>query len=313
MTKFNNENTTIAAYRVFETLKFIIKQPAGVSDIQKYLESLNINEGKVYSKGVIYKYITTIKFAGIDVARNKCKYEVKNLPFKLPFSDEDYKTIILLEDIISQICEKNLTKSVKKLIYTLKMRSSISESKISELKKEYKPIKLDVPTEKQIKIIEKYEKFCNDKLKLSIDYQNIYGEKCKLKAEPIEVKFENNQIYLYLYCELTNDFIELNSNQIIKIIQMPTKCSTTQKQKLAHTTIFKLSDKLAKRYKPRNNEIITQADENIIITNKTEAKNKLLPRLLRYGTFCEVQSPKMERNKIKEMIAKTLSNYNISV
>ena len=83
MTKYNNENTTIAAYRVFETLKFLIKQPASVSEILKHLESLNLNEGKIYSKGVIYKYIATLKFAGIDIARNKCKYKVRNLPFKL--------------------------------------------------------------------------------------------------------------------------------------------------------------------------------------------------------------------------------------
>lgn len=313
MTKYNNDNTTTAAYRVFETLKFLIQQPASVSDIQKYLESLNINGVKTYSKGVIYKYLATLKFAGINVARKKCRYEVENLPFKIPFDENNFNTILTIEDIISRLSESNLKKNIEKLIYTLKIRGSFSENKISDLKNKYKHVKLNLPTEKQSKILEKYEKFCTDKLKLNIEYQNIYGEKRKIKAEPLETKFENNQIYLYLYNELANNFIELNSKQIIKITQMPTKCSYTQKEKLAHSTMFTLSGKLAKRYKPRNNEILTQTEDKINVVNKIEAKNKLLSRLMRYGIFCEIKSSKMERNEMKEMIAKTLSNYNISV
>ena len=33
MTKYTNDNTSYAAYRVFETLKFLINQPATVEDI----------------------------------------------------------------------------------------------------------------------------------------------------------------------------------------------------------------------------------------------------------------------------------------
>lgn len=313
MTNYNKDNTTIAAYRVFETLKFLIKQPASVTDIIKHLEKLNINNGKPYSKGVIYKYIATLKFAGVEVIRNKCKYEINKLPFKIPFDDENLKTILMIEEIINKIPEKNLTKKIKELIYSLKMRSNENTIMSDEIKKEITSINLNEPTENQIKIIEKYEKYCTDKLKISIEYYDLYGKRCKINCEPIEIKYYNNQIYLYSYCEISNDFIELNSEQIIKITQLPTKCSEIKKKQFSRSTVYILSGKLAKRYKSRSDETTTNTEDTIIVSNKTEAKNRLLMRLMRYGILCEVKTPKTDRNKIKEIITKTLSNYNISI
>jgi len=314
MTKYNYDNTTIASYRVFETLKFLIKQPANVTDIIKYLESLNIGNGNSYSKGVIYKYIATLKFAGIDIGKQKCKYVIKNLPFKIPFNEDNIHTIALIDNIIEKLPEKNLTKNIKELIYSLKIRSSADNKYFENIKQNLPQIKLGIPTDKQLKILEKYEKYCNDNLKLCIEYKDIYGQKCKINCEPTETKFENNQIYLYCYCELLNEFIQINSKQILNITQTPLKCSTLKKQSLAKSTVYTISGKLVKRYKPRNSEIYNQnTDETITIINKEEAKNKLNMRLMRYGICCEINSPKTERHRIREMIAKTLSNYNIDV
>ena len=43
-------NTTFAAYRVFETLAFLMKQPANVAEITKHLEGL-----KTIGKEIIQK------------------------------------------------------------------------------------------------------------------------------------------------------------------------------------------------------------------------------------------------------------------
>ena len=56
-----------------------------------------------------------------------------------------------------------------------------------------------------------------------------------------------------------------------------------------------------------------QDGEKITVMNKEEAKNVLLLRLMRYGKNCEIKSTKNERHKMREVIEKTLSNYNISV
>ena len=41
MTKYTNDNTSYAAYRVFETLKFLINQPASVEDITDGIVTTN--------------------------------------------------------------------------------------------------------------------------------------------------------------------------------------------------------------------------------------------------------------------------------
>ena len=121
MTKTSNDNTTYAAYRVFETLKFLINQPATVEDIINHLESLEPNGNKNYSKAVVYKYLTTLKFAGITLSRHKCKYEVKNLPFKINLTEDSLKALSILNEIIEATPEKNLSETVKQFFYQLKI------------------------------------------------------------------------------------------------------------------------------------------------------------------------------------------------
>ena len=50
MHKNINDKTTVAAYRVFETLKYLIKKPASVSDIVNYLEKLDYADFIKYIK-----------------------------------------------------------------------------------------------------------------------------------------------------------------------------------------------------------------------------------------------------------------------
>lgn len=312
MSRYNTDNTTIAAYRVFETLKYLMHQPASVTDIMKHLETLDLNSGKPLSKGVIYKYIATLKFAGIKISRKNCKYLVKDLPFKIPFNSNNIKAVLLMEEIINQLPKQDIFENIRKLIYSIKMTSIITPEDELNIKQEIQKIKFNIPTENQAKTIEEYEKYCKDNLKINIEYKDMYGESCKVICEPIEVKFEDNQVYLYSYSASLNNFVEFNSKQIIKITQMPSKCSDSRIHSLSSSTVFKLTDKLAKRYKPRADETVQYNEDELTVMNKIEDKNKLLHRLMRYGALCEIKSPKTERNKMKEMIAKTLSNYNVS-
>ncbi len=309
MDKFTLENTTVAAYRVFETLKFLVKRPATVPDIVKYLESLDPDDPKGYSKAVVYKYLSTLKFAGINLVRKKCKYEVKNLPFKINFSEDNIEALAILNNVLDTIPEKDLSEKITEFFYQLKMRYSLDFEKFEEKKMSVKQsLKITLPTEKQAKTLQEFEEYCKNKIRLQIYYYNIDGEVENSIFEPLEAKFEDKQVLLCLYCTKTNAFFELNSKQIVEIKQTPSKCSG---RFFSGTTVFKVKDRLAKNYTLRNDEQIigTDSDGNLMISNKKEPKHKLFLRLMRYADKCEVMTSKMDREFMINMLDKALSNY----
>lgn len=309
MDKFTLENTTIAAYRVFETLKFLVKRPASVPEIVKYLESLDPDDPKGYSKAVVYKYLTTLKFAGITLVSKKCKYEVKDLPFKINFSDDNLKALAILNNVLETIPEKDLSEKISEFFYQLKMRYSLDVEKFEEKKNSVKQtLNITKPTKEQAKTLQEYEDYCCRKFRLQISYYDLNGEVESSIFEPLDVKFEDKQVLLCAYCTKTNTFFELNSKQIIEIKQTPSK---SLGKFFSSTTVFKLKGRLAKVYTLRNEEQIigNDSDGNLMISNKKEPKDKLFLRLMRYADKCEVMTSKRDREFMIKEIDSALRNY----
>ena len=309
MTKLAQDNATLAAYRVFETLKFLVKNPASVDDIVKYLEGLEPVNPKGYSKAVVYKYITTLKFAGINIVNHKCKYEVQDLPFKINFSEDNIKALAILNEVLENIPEQNLSAKFTEFFYQMKMRYSLDFGRFEEKKNLLKEsINISTPNIFQLKILQRYEKYCKDKIRLQISYINLFGEKESSTFEPLEAKFEDEQVILLAFCTKTNTFFELNSKQILDVRQTPSICRAGF---FASTTVYKLKGKLSKRYTLRYEEQTfgLDANEELTVANKNEPKDKLFLRLMRYADLCEVSSSKKDRDYMVSLIDDTLSNY----
>ena len=77
------------------------------------------------------------------------------------------------------------------------------------------------------------------------------------------------------------------------------------------TVVYRIKNRLALNYKLRDNENLDKIEDDgsKIIINKGEDLNNLLKRLMKYGTECELVSPKFMREEMIELINKTLSNY----
>ena len=316
MVKYTNDNTSLAAFRVFETLKCLIQHPADVNDIIKHLENLESEDGKVFSKAVVYKYLTTLKFAGIDIERKKCRYEVTNLPFKIDLDKECLYAIEILIKILDFTPENKLTEELQTFFYNIKMRCKTNTADIKDIDETLiNQFANQKANDEQIEILRQYEKYCTDKLKIQVEYLNVFGEICTVLCEPIEAKYEDKSVLLCGYCENPNQFIEFNSNQIINIKQTPLLCRNTENY-LTYSTVFTLSGNLAKRYTERPLELRMDKnfdDEIKTYSNKDESKETLYLRLMRYSECCKLNSPKSDREKMRKLIALTLKNYGIEV
>ena len=155
---------------------------------------------------------------------------------------------------------------------------------------------------------EKYEKYCKDKLRLQITYYSLNGELNTSIFEPLEVKYDEKQVILKAFCTKTNTFFDFKSKQIANIIQTPLKCHS---RFFARNTLFKLKGKLAKRYTLRSEEQIFNIDKNgyVTVSNKSEPKEDLCLRLMRYFQDCEIISSKEDKEFMIKMIEETLKNY----
>ena len=79
------------------------------------------------------------------------------------------------------------------------------------------------------------------------------------------------------------------------------------------TVVFKLKDKLAKRYELRPEETLvsSNADGSITVSNECCNLEMLLLRLMRYDNLCEICKPAEAREQIKILVDDTLKNYGI--
>jgi predicted DNA-binding transcriptional regulator YafY len=293
--------------RVLNTLKIFSKNAASIQDIINYFENSN-SEKKLYTNEVILKYINTLKVFGFKFIKNKDKYVLLNSPYKFDLDENDLKAISLIENFSKLLPEENFRKYINKFLQNLEKRFSDNTKLIAQRVKNPISLNLNINYEKYADQIKQYEKYCIDCQKLKIIYNASKNKQNSIIVEPHEIKYIENEIFLNVYNPILAQIQNINFNSIIKIEQLPIKTNFT---KLLSSVTFKLKDRLAKGYKLHESERLLQIekDESIIILNQAEDRTLLLKRLMRYGEYCEVLSPKILREEMKEIINSAIKNY----
>jgi len=291
-----------------ETLKFLVKNNASVQDIINHFEKIDPNN-RIYTSEVIIKYINTLKVFGYRFAKNKDKYVLLNFPNQIDLNEEDLKTIYFVENLINEVHEEIIKEDINSFFQSLERRFSDNTRMLAKklAKPTYKT--LDFNYEKYSKKIKKYEKYCNEGQKLKITYKLMCEPEMSIIAEPKEIKYKKDEVFLCVYNALTAQIQDLNFNNIKEIKQLPIRSNKTN---ILSSSTFKLKGDLTVSYRLHDGEKLLQieSDGSKVILNNKEDKRFLLKRLIRYGLNCEVISPKSLRQEMAEIIANTLKNYN---
>lgn len=294
--------------RVLETLKFLVKKDASIQDIINHFEKTDPNN-RIYTNEVILKYINTLKVFGFKFIKKKDKYSLLNLPNQISLTENELKIMCFIEKIVKAFPEEKIKKEINAFLQNLEKRFSDETRFIAS-----KIVKSDsnipkVDYEKYFKTIQIYEKYCTDKQKIKILYNRIDGTKVCEIVEPIDFKYRENKIYFSVYSPFEGKIQDILLEDIVEITQLPVKSNATS---IFTTVTFRIKDRLAENYKLHEGEKVIQLepDGGKIIVNQKEDKTFLLKRLMRYGKFCEVISPKEFRQGMTKMIQETLKNYN---
>lgn len=290
-----------ASLRVLETLKLLSQTEASIDEIIKHL---SLNCKAIYTPEVILKYLNTLRVAGFKVEKMGSKYFLINHPCRINLSDEDVNSIKILEAFASILPDKTTKAEIASLISLLNQHfSAKTDEEILSGFDLFKDLTIKNPV-----LIEKLEQYCLEKLKLKITYKK--GEDVLFVViEPKEIVYEGQKVFLKGYNSVLARMHNFLAEDIIEVVQLPLR---SNEKMMPETTTFKLKGRLAKNYRLRPFERLTNQEANgdLIITNAYEDKEELLKRLFKYGQSCEIISPKHFRTQFIEMLDRLIDDYS---
>ena len=249
-----------------------------------------------------HKNLQKLKLAGFEIKKKNNFYFLNK-----------YKNILFLDE-----CEKST------IAYMLNFaRKNLAENKYNSFFNLIKKLliltdkKNDDDVIKKFRLIEKYSLIEETEEKIT-QLENYIKEQETLKItlrsnkllKIIPLKIEENKKKLYLICKniIKHKEEKINIKDII-IIEKYFERDYIQSE---HEIIFELSGYLAKRYVLKKNErIVKNKKDSIIVAINTKDKESLFKRLLRYDTSCKILFPKLESEMFAKLIDKAIINIGI--
>ena len=285
-----------ASYRILKILNLLSEKPRGMHEL---LIALN---DEVYPE-TITKYFRLLREYGFIIEKKNHKFELLSMPFFIDFNDTDLKTLSKFEvfshDVTSEKQYEKLNLSIKKILKIAPREGS----------QKYKNF-LTQLCEKRVfeKYREKIEKIAPFLEETPVKAKLLYKNSSYVIA-PLELKFMGDKVYLMAFDEekLVNKRFLLDD-----VMEIKNLLQTSNKMGFSQKTVFRLEGRVAKGYKsPYENEVIEYLDDgSIIVENSYEDKKLLLKRLLKYFEFCEIISPKSDRDEFIKMVDSLIESYS---
>ncbi len=307
MTKKLTEKYNDSCVKLFEFLKRLHEK-----DVEfKWVLDL-ISDGKYDGKSnthvALNKYLNALRIFGIKIKKINKKYHLLNSPYTLDFNLDDIKSIQIIKEAIAVLPEGKIKVNCETFVHKLEVRYNKSaQNTISTLNTKNKNHLL-ISQKNLIEQIRQCEKYCQEKQKLEIIYTNTKGEEINLLCSPIEQTCQKQKVVLKVLGNNGSRIYEIPIERIKHIKQLP---SAVSNQSIPTTIVYRIKNRLARNYKLREWERLDkiEADGSRIIINKNEDLDMLLKRLMRYGTECEICSPKFFKEEMIKLINETISNY----
>jgi len=279
----------IAAYRCMQTLLNLFNQDLSMNDLIDILERDGYGS---FNNFVASKYINTCKSCGIDIQKINKKYTLVNLPFNMSFSPAETTLLLEMKEQIEKTRSEKLSQNFASLMNKIHMT--------------YLKSSMGLKSSDNYKNIRVFEKACNAKSVVEITFNNKQSGLYK----PEHIRYKNEHIYFIVNSKNGEEQLEANDVLNVKL----TDKNVRKTRIVTEEIIYELSGKLAKRYQPRENEMIIKFKKNgsIVVSNKYEDKKDLLKRLMRYDSLCKVLKPDSCVEEMKEIIKNTLKNYDIN-
>ena len=257
------------------------------------------------------KYLNSLKVFGIRVEKLQDKYHAYNLPYSYGFTKEELYAIQKMKSCSEIILSKKAKTDFDRFINSLELRYDDETQRLAAELHSDEKLNFSFFFKHMREKLDLCEKFINDSQHLEVIYVKSDGIEKKICGKPIEINYDKRYASLRLYSSKDARLYDIPIISIRSAIQSPKKSTETVVD--TAPVVYKLSGRLAQNYKLRENEYsrgLDPFDGRLIVINKNEDIETLLHRLMRYGTSCEIRTPKAVRDEMKQLIEKTVENYS---
>ena len=280
-----SQKKNLSSIQVIKTLKVLLQGNYAMNELIQILN--NDEEEPVFNNSVISKYINTCRFCGINIPKINNKYYVSCLPFGLELSLSDMDLIKHMQTVVNTNFSARWAKLFEKLTDKLNRYSVANITNVNKNEFNFS--------------FELFEQAVAQKRKIKLLFKN----KDELECIPLDIEQINEKTFFNVYNKRIRQIdinrlsgIQISHNTYIE--PFDSNLSVT----------FKLKGALAKRYEARENETVQQcSDGSIMVTNRNENEECLISRLLRYDDKCEIITPVLFREKMKNVLNNMLGNY----
>ena len=310
--KNNNSKINNGCINIFKFLNLLYQNEADYESVYNIFKSDIIEENEVYDdkklnnlvQVVLNKYINALRIFGVKIKKENNKFKLENSLYFSDYSLGNIKAISILSDAKDNIPDKDINKNISDLIDNILLRMDIQKRNIlNSLLGKYDFTFYFTNIKDQI---EQCKKYCKDNVLLEINYINKKKEE-KCICKPKEVKYTIKTAILSAYDTKKKEIVEFALPNIISINVLPNRTTAFES---STTVVYKLTGRLAKTYKLKENEKLDKKEEDsITIINSGEPRDKLFSRLMRYADLCKIITPKYIRSDMISLIDESIKNY----
>ena len=276
----------LSSMQVIKNLQVLLQ---GNFTMNELIEKLNENENEpVFNNSVISKYINTCRYCGIEIPKIHNRYFVASMPFGMDLTNVD---INLLENIQSVVKEHMTSKNCKIIDSFIEKLNRYSNKRIARVEKDTYQLTSEL-----------FESAVSDKRKIKL----MLKTRVIMECIPLKIVENKGKIFFNVYYKNKERMIdservsgiEILTNKFVQNFNDP-------------SVIFLLREDLACRYDLRENEQYIKSDKKgwVAVSNRGENKDILFARLLRYDAKCEIVSPKVYREEMRQLLDDALKNY----
>ncbi len=298
---------------MFKFLNLLYKNEAEYESVYEIFKSDIIRENEVYDdkklnnlvQVVLNKYINALRIFGVKIKKEKNKFKLESSLYISEYSIDNIKAMSILTNANINIPDKDINKNISELVNNIVLRMDIQRRNIlNSLLGKYNFTFYFTNIKDQI---EQCKKYCKDNVLLEINYINKKKEE-RCICKPKEIKYTIKTAILSCYEVKKKEIIEIALPNIISIDELPNRTTSFES---TTTVVYKLTGRLAKTYKLKENEKLDKIEEDsITIINTGEPRDKLFARLMRYADLCKIITPKYIRSDMINLINDSLKNYN---
>lgn len=293
--------------KMFHFLKLLTQGPVDFNVVLDIFSD-ETTEGKSNPHVALNKYLNTLKIFGIKVQKKQNKYYLLSSPYKITLNADDLTSLNIIKNALELLPNGKHKKNIETFIKNLEIRFSEETQATAKAINSTQNLDYTFNFSELKEQIKQCEEYCQQNHKLEITYTDIKGKLNHIICSPVELKYQKRKICICVNIQNEGRIVEIPIDNIKSINQLP---STNNNQITTTTITFKLKNRLAQNYKLREWERIEKFEPNgdIIVVNKNEDQDLLLRRLMRYGNSCVILYPKFIKERMLELINKTLENY----